>query len=342
MTSAADTGAGRVSHAAAPYDINGDGFGDVVVADAFAAVSGKDSAGVLRVAFGSSVGLTGRVQVLTRDSPGIKGGRAGSQFGQGVVSADFDADGYADVAGRAYGDVQVVYGWPSGLTRRDQVFSMEHRVPEFSLLGPVLASGDFDADGFADLVVSSPGSEDIKGGLVVLRGSDRGLTGRGLLRLSRDTPGVSGKGFIDDLFGAGVAGGDVTGDGIDDLALTSQEDPGNGSLYVFAGSARGLQIAGHTYLNSDVVFGRWKLFLDNSAELTVADLDRDGFGDVVVGSSSTCRLRLEMENCGVVGVLPGSAGGPAGTGAYIWDLDTPRRSWQHPIERLVRRVNCRW
>ena len=111
--------------AAVPYDINGDGFGDVVVADAFATVSGKEWAGVLRVAFGSSVGLTGTVQVLTQDSPGIKGGRAGSLFGQGVISADFDADGYADVAGQAYGDIQVVYGGPSGLTSRDQVFSME-------------------------------------------------------------------------------------------------------------------------------------------------------------------------------------------------------------------------
>jgi hypothetical protein len=64
MPSPADAAAGR---AVAPSDVNGDGFGDgfgdVVVPDAFATVSGMDLAGVLPVALGSSVGLTGKVQV---------------------------------------------------------------------------------------------------------------------------------------------------------------------------------------------------------------------------------------------------------------------------------------
>ena len=252
ITSHADSAARK---AAAPYDINGDGFGDLVVADGFATVSGKERAGAVHVAFGSSTGLTGSVQKVSQASPGIKGRvRPGRQFGQGVISADFDADGYADIAGQDYGNIQVVYGGRSGSTGRDQRFSMESRLPEFSLLGPVLASGDFDGDGFADLVVSSPFSEDTKAALVVLRGSARGLTIRGLQRLSRDTPGVPGKGSFDDTFGSGLATGDVTGDGVDDLALSSSGDEGNGSIFMFVGSPSGLRVAGHSYLLSDTVF----------------------------------------------------------------------------------------
>ena len=48
ITSHADSAARK---AAAPYDINGDGFGDLVVADGFATVSGKEWAGAVHVAF---------------------------------------------------------------------------------------------------------------------------------------------------------------------------------------------------------------------------------------------------------------------------------------------------
>ena len=209
-------------------------------------------------------------------------------------------------------------------------------MPGFSLGGPVLASGDFDADGFADLVVSSPGSEDIKGALVVLRGSARGLTARGMLRLSRDTPGVSGKGFVDDFFGAGLAVGDVTGDGIDDLALTSQEDPGNGSLYVFAGSTKGLQIAGHTYLLSDAVFGRWKL---SRRQRHGADRGRPRPGRLRRPRRGLAR---HLPSPAEVGRLRGgrrAAGLGERTGGnrclHLGSRHT-RRPWPHAIDRQVR------
>lgn len=316
--------AGAPRHPAAPYDINGDGFGDLVVDDGFATVSGKEWAGAIRVAFGSSTGLVEKVQKVTQASLGIKGRvRPGRQFGQSAISADFDADGYADIAGQDYGGIQVVYGSRPGLSGRDQRFSMERRLPVFGLFGPVMASGDFDADGFADLVISSPGSEDIKGALIVLRGSVRGLTIRGALRLSRDTPGVPGKGFFDDFFGAGLAVGDVNGDGIDDLALSSDEEEANGSLYVFTGSARGLQVMNLTYLLADAVFGRWRLRVSNDSVLTIGDLDHDGFDDLAVGSPENCPPDEELDSCGAVGILPGSANGLTRTGAYVWDQDTP-------------------
>ena len=54
----ADADGAPRGHAAAPYDINGDGFGDAVVADAFATVSGKEWSGALRVDFGSAATAT--------------------------------------------------------------------------------------------------------------------------------------------------------------------------------------------------------------------------------------------------------------------------------------------
>ena len=82
----------------------------------------------------------------------------------------------------------------------------------------------------------------------------------------------------------------MTGDGVDDLALSSSGDEGNGSILMFVGSPSGLRVAGHSYLLSDTMFGRHRLRINGETALTVADLNRDGFGDVVVGSPDTVHL----------------------------------------------------
>jgi hypothetical protein len=184
-------------------------------------------------------GLTGRVQVVTPDSPGIKGGRAGSQFCQGVISADFDADGYADVAGQAYGSIQVVYGGPSGLTSRDQVLRwiggcrslvcsgrcwpavtstdgfayalFDAVFGEDKLLvdnDTVLTVADLDRDGHVDLALAAPrmriGRVPAGGAVVVVYGGPRGLDfGRSRL-WSQGTRKIKGVPVRQDSFGDGV------------------------------------------------------------------------------------------------------------------------------------------
>jgi hypothetical protein len=115
-----------------------------------------------------------------------------------AIPFDFDGDGYADLAvgipheelrGKAgAGAVQVLYGSQTGVSAHDQLWhqgkkGVKGAVEARDDFGHDVASGDFDADGYADLAISIP-REDIKGvsnagAVQVLYGSPDGLTASG-------------------------------------------------------------------------------------------------------------------------------------------------------------------
>lgn len=92
------------AHAAAalpalPYDVDGDGCPELVVGAPDLQVGLLKGAGGVVVVPGSREGLALREQVITQNSPGVPGpAEKGDGFGAAVTSADFDRDGYADLA----------------------------------------------------------------------------------------------------------------------------------------------------------------------------------------------------------------------------------------------------
>ena len=121
-------------------DINADGHADAAVGEPFDA----DLAGAVHVFYGTAGGLVANAsgtarddQRFTQDTPGVPGVREpGDLFGSRSVTADFDADGRADLAVAAPGEnanrgmVIVLYA-PGGVTTTGaQAFT------ENSLFGP--------------------------------------------------------------------------------------------------------------------------------------------------------------------------------------------------------------
>ena len=88
--------------------------------------------------------------------------------------------------------------------------------------GELLAAGDFDNDGFADLAVGAPfegvGAAGDAGAVNVLYGSAAGLTGTGSRQFWQGTGGAAGTAETVDQFGAALAVGDFDNDGFADLA----------------------------------------------------------------------------------------------------------------------------
>jgi hypothetical protein len=205
-------------------DINGDGFGDLLVTAASNDTAGMD-AGRAYVYFG------GTTMDATADLT-LDGEAAGDAYGSFLAGGeDVDGDGYADfaigastndVGGRDAGRVYFYRGAETPDMVAD--FSVTGSVPN-AHVGPV-ALADLDGDGQGDLVVASSPVNGYR--TFVYHGGTTLPT----------VPGLSIAG--NDEVGSMAAAGDVNGDGYGDLVVAA---PSNGtagqpgSVYLYRGAS---------------------------------------------------------------------------------------------------------
>ncbi|GAA0299454.1 FG-GAP and VCBS repeat-containing protein [Kineococcus aurantiacus] len=311
-------------------DFNGDGYEDLAIGSPYQAVRGKADAGTVTVSYGGFGGVSaGGTQLWHGDSPQLDGSASDHEFfGTALAAADFDGDGYADLAvgvpgngsgATGAGSVVVLKGGPGGLTATG---SREYRqgagVPGTAGtsedFGWALAAGDFDRDGRADLAVGAPGdtSGGIRGGSVsVLRGVDEWNGNSTVLEPdSVWTDGQVGQGFPANgsQFGRAVATGDVTGNGFDDLVAGS---PGTQRITLLHGGEDGItSVNGRTVTPTDLPGGAPRPSF--GVTLAVGRFVGSHHEDVAIGAPQASVV--SEPGAGVVTVLRGDA----------WGVDTTR------------------
>lgn len=241
----------RFGAALASGDFNGDDFSDLAIGMPGYG-SGTINDGVVFLIDGSANGLV----IATHRTVPVISGKGGSE-GAALVWADFNGDGFGDLAvgvpdaevrgdgflcspaaffSPAAGEVRVYYGSASGLTDFGaQIFrqgvcdftdgiGIGDSVEENDRFGLVLAAGNFNGGSVADLVIGAP-NEDLglfeqDAGIVhLLHGSSSGLRDFNSQIVSQDTAGVGGAAEAGDQFGRALATGDLNGDTRDDLAV---------------------------------------------------------------------------------------------------------------------------
>ncbi len=246
-------------------DVNGDGFGDLVIG----APGALSSAGRLHVFLGSAFGL----EVTPLVSVGGDLG-AGSGFATTVAAGgDIDADGYADVlvgaplASGGDGSVEVHWGGPTGF-RSPQTLRPPVSLGQWG--AAVAGACDVDADGASDLVVGAPQQN----AAYVLPGAASGVSVGGMRALLRDAGGPVG-------FGAAVACAvDLDGDGYADVLIGARGNGSGGAVYVFRGGAAGVSTTAARVWTVAEASGA----LFGTTVAGVGDVNGDGYADAVVGS----------------------------------------------------------
>ncbi len=313
--------ASAATRAAIPFDFDGDGFADMAIGIKGEDLRGKSNAGAVQVIYGSASGPTAHDQVWHQGRKGVKGAlERGDNFGQRLTSGDFDGDGFADLAigipsedigGKENtGAVQVLYGSAAGLTAAgDQVWHQgSPGVPgtnqDGDYLGYSLEVGDFQGDGYSDLVIGI-GAKEVRGKkyagrVVVLRGSASGLTSAGVQSWDQGSPGLGSQLARYVQFGAHLATGDVNGDDRDDLVVRGDWE--SGQLHVILGGAKGLTASG-SQLFDLADLGMPDHFLGERM-ITLDDFDGDGRDDLALAAYDS-----GLTSGFTVALLHGRAGG---------------------------------
>ncbi|UJV41816.1 FG-GAP and VCBS repeat-containing protein [Streptomyces sp. AMCC400023] len=260
-------------------DFNGDGHRDYAAFSYGTETRYSDGGGVL-VTFGTAAGGPGtKTQFIDQASAGVPGADESDDFfGEFRAAADFNRDGYGDLAVSANGEdvgsakdngtVTILWGSAKGLSGGTTV---PFKGPKGASGEAVdLATGDFDGNGHPDLALVRAGKayvyrgaitkSGVKGTVTVLDKSDSPFYATALIAGKVNTDGKS------DLV--------VIGDVVTDTTLASD------AWFVSGGKTK--LYPGKTLRIESVKANGGQA--ERGGDGVIADFDKDGDGDIAIGT----------------------------------------------------------
>ncbi|HLP10962.1 MAG TPA: FG-GAP-like repeat-containing protein [Flavobacteriales bacterium] len=270
-------------------DVNGDGFGDVIIGADRSNGFWHPNLGRAYVFHGSSTGLSTLTIMLS-------GTFHNGFFGVGVSGAgDVNGDGFADVVIGANGlmnpsfregAIYIYYGSQSGISPTLYTL-IESNLPNTELGISVCSAGDVNGDGFSEVIAgaylfdktTAPAASNA-GAFYVYYGSPENIGNKPLPSTpftALQSEAATGN-FVTTV-------GDVNGDGFSDMAVGASNYDNSivntGMVYVFNGSQEGYSSSPSAVLtgppNANAFFG--------CSIGAAGDVNGDGFSDVIVGAS---------------------------------------------------------
>lgn len=315
VAGAAEAGDG-FGKAVASGDLDGDGYDDAIVGIPGEDIGDTADAGGVAILWGSKNGLTGAASDWLQTQEPTEG----EQFGVGLTAAHFTNDTPGDLLAVLDRDDLELFGYEAAPQageraplRRQATERLSAGAEQRDILPKSLTTGDYDNNGYADLVVSgvTEGAEPGHGWSMHYAGGADGLAYKGDLR-----------------GGPAAASGDINHDGYDDLVTGEPASPDDGGETMTGG------LVGVRYGDENGLKDEAKWWTQDSAgvpgvaergdgwgaDLSVADTNGDGYADVAIGAPG--EDIGTVADAGAVWVLRGGEYGMTATGAKSFDQDS--------------------
>jgi von Willebrand factor type D domain/Bacterial Ig domain/RTX calcium-binding nonapeptide repeat (4 copies)/FG-GAP repeat/Calx-beta domain len=297
-------------------DINGDGLSDFVIGAFGAPVNGQNNAGKASVVFGNNQGFPANFNLSTLNGSNgftITGTNTFDYAGLSVSgTGDINGDGSSDLLisvpgplGGTPGKSYVIYGRTTGFAPNLNLAEI-NGTNGFTINGidgnssGSVSSGDINGDRVPDLIIGADGGTtnggNNAGKVYVILGQPGGFSNNVDVTALNGTTGFVIAGLSPEER-AGIAissGGDVNGDGIEDIVIgapgaTVNNQVNVGKTYVIFGTNKGFPlIVNPAELNGSngfTVFGFDPQGSSGSAVSIAGDINKDGFDDVLIGAS---------------------------------------------------------
>jgi hypothetical protein len=347
-------------------DVNGDGFKDILIGVQLNSpiVGGvqRARAGTTYVIYGTASRTTNMDLAAITKSEGLKvfGAEASDFSGNCISSAgDINKDGFEDFIigasqasrlGRSLSGVAyVLFGKASfgaaidlaALTPSDG-FQIVGAIANGYVGNAVSSAGDFNKDGFDDIVIGSYLDGPTKQGVAyVFYGKSSGSFSNVDLATFTSSPSVGvrilGESWGDQLGFSVASAGDFNGDGVNDIVVGANyvdPDPhisNAGAAYVIygkAGSGADIQVSRTMPLFGVAIYGASTNY-NLGYSVSGGDFDQDGFSDVLLGANQ--QAVNGASNAGVAYVI---AGKPASAVSSLFTSSWDSR-WGYVINGIA-------